>query len=153
MGYSGPGRVWDENGDNGYSRAAFPFALLEKNANCTANGTMSFLFDNNGNVSKVWYQITQETCLYFKGDFWGQLDANYWAGPVAGGSQLQADYVAEVSGKMPVKDISQLAVDYPGFDLSVLTSGINDVTLYGMVVNGINYTSGCETALRGVCFL
>ncbi len=148
----GPGRVWDENGDNGYSRAAFPFALLEKNANCTANGTMSFLFDNNGNVSKVWYQITQETCLYFKGDFWGQLDANYWAGPVAGGSQLQADYVAEVSGKMPVKDISQLAVDYPGFDLSVLTSGINDVTLYGMVVNGINYTSGCDTRYGAYAF-
>jgi hypothetical protein len=141
----GPGRVWNENGDNGYSRAAFPFALMEKNANCTANGTMTFLFDNSGAISKVWYQITQETCLYFKGDFWGQLDASYTAGLVSGSSQLQTDYIQEVSGKMPSKDISALAVDYPGFDLSTLSSGINDITLYGMVVNGTNYVSGCDT--------
>ncbi len=141
----GPGRVWNENSDSGYSRATFPFALMEKNANCTANGTITFLFDDNGNVSKVWYQITEETCLYFKGDFWGQLDATYNAGSVSGSSQLQTDFIQEVSNKMPSKDISALAVDYPGFDLSVLTSGINDVSLYGMVVNGTNYVSGCST--------
>lgn len=141
----GPGRVWNENSDNGYSRAAFPFALLQKNANCTHNGTMSFLFDNSGNISKVWYQITQETCLYFKGDFWGQLDATYHAGAVSGSSQIQAAYIQEVSNKMTTKDISDLAVDYPNFDLGALTSGINDITMYGMVVNGTNYVSGCDT--------
>jgi hypothetical protein len=66
-----PGRVWQENGDNGYSRAAFPFALVEKNANCTHNGVMTFLFNDSG-VSHVYYQITQETCMYFKGNFWGR---------------------------------------------------------------------------------
>lgn len=141
----GPGRVWNENSDNGYSRAAFPFALLEKNANCTHNGTMSFLFDSSGSVSKVWYQVTQETCLYFKGNFWGQLDATYHAGSVSGSSQLQTAYIQEINGKMPTKDISALAVDYPGFDLSTLTSGINDISMYGMVVNNTNYVSGCDT--------
>ena len=141
----GPGRVWQENGDNGTSRAAFPFALLEKNANCTHNGTMSFLFDNSGTISKVWYQVTQETCLYFKGDFWGQLDATYTPGTVSGSAQLQTDYIQEVSGKTPTKDISNLAVDYPGFDVAALTSGIDDITLYGMVVDGTNYVSGCDT--------
>ncbi len=48
----GPGRVWKENSDNGYSRASFPFALVERNANCTHNGVMTFLFNNSG-VSKV----------------------------------------------------------------------------------------------------
>ena len=46
---------------------------------------------------------------------------------------------------MPTKDISTLASDYPGFDLSTLTSGIDDITMYGMVVNGTNYISGCDT--------
>lgn len=141
----GPGRVWNENSDNGYSRAAFPFALSEKNANCTHNGTISFLFDNSGNVSKAWYQVTAETCLYFKGDFWGQLDATYYDGAVSASAQIQADYIAEISGKMSTKGISDLAVDYPGFDLSILTSGISDISMYGMVVNGTNYVSGCDT--------
>lgn len=141
----GPGRVWDENSDNGYSRASFPFALLQKNANCTHNGTMTFLFNDSGSVSKVWYQITQETCLYFKGDFWGQLNATYHDGSVSGSTQLQAAYIQEVSNKITTKDISALAVDYPGFDLSALTSGIDDITMYGMFVNGTNYVSGCDT--------
>lgn len=140
-----PGRVWDENSDSGYSRAAFPFALSEKNANCVHNGTISFLFDNSGAISKAWYQVTAETCLYFKGDFWGQLNATYTTGFVANSAQIQADYIQEVSGKMPTKDISALAVDYPGFDLSTLTSGISDISMYGMVINGTNYASGCDT--------
>ena len=148
----GPGRVWNENSDNDYSRAAFPFALLEKNANCTHNGVMNFLFDNNSNLSKAWYQITQETCLYFKGDFWGQLDATYHDGPVSDGDQLQMDYIQEVSNKMPTQDITSLAVDYPDFDLSALTSGIDDITLYGMVANGVNYISSCDTRYGGYSF-
>ncbi|MBK7452536.1 MAG: hypothetical protein IPJ46_02110 [Anaerolineales bacterium] len=50
----GPGRVWQENGDNDYSRAAFPFALVQRNANCTHNGVMTFLF-NDDSASKVRY--------------------------------------------------------------------------------------------------
>src|SRR3546814_20221721 len=33
-----PGRVWDEAGDNGYSRVALPFALQQKNAKCMHKG-------------------------------------------------------------------------------------------------------------------
>src|SRR3546814_20214925 len=61
-----PGRVWDEAGDNGYSRVALPFALQQKNANCMHNGVLTFLFKDDGSVSKVAYQIASETCLYFK---------------------------------------------------------------------------------------
>ena len=33
----GPGRVWQEHGDQGYSRASFPFALVVKGGNATFN--------------------------------------------------------------------------------------------------------------------
>jgi hypothetical protein len=56
-----PGRVWNENGESGYTRAVIPFALQQRNANCVHNGVLSFLFRNDGSVSKVAYQIASET--------------------------------------------------------------------------------------------
>ena len=75
----GPGRAWQEEGDHGYSRASFPFTLVQRNQNCTHNGVMTFLFTDGkrNNISKIRYQITQETCLYFKFNLWGQVSATY----------------------------------------------------------------------------
>ena len=42
-----PGRVWREPGDGAYSRAALPFSLQERNANCTHNGVITFAFKRN----------------------------------------------------------------------------------------------------------
>ena len=42
------GQVWDEPGDNGWSRASLPFALVQRNANCTHNGLLTFLFKTDG---------------------------------------------------------------------------------------------------------
>src|SRR3546814_145179 len=94
-----PGRVWDEAGDNGYSRVALPFALQQKNANCMHNGVLTFLFKDDGSVSKVAYQIASETCLYFKADLWGMLAAGYTPSPVADAAALAADHPAEVNRK------------------------------------------------------
>ena len=38
---------------------------------------MSFLFDGE-TVSKVWYQITQETTTHTRVDFWGLLEGQYY---------------------------------------------------------------------------
>jgi hypothetical protein len=76
-----PGRVWQEAGDGGLSRASFPFALVVKGGNSCFDGTMTFLFDEKG-VSKVWYQVTQETTSYTRANLWGLLDALYHPGPV-----------------------------------------------------------------------
>jgi hypothetical protein len=67
-------------------------------------------------VSKVWYEITQETCLYFKFDMWGLADAVYAPGAVTGAAQVKADFQQELADRMPTKPISQLAIDYPGTD-------------------------------------
>jgi hypothetical protein len=141
-----PGRVWQENGDNGYSRASFPFALVQKNANCTHNGVMTFLFSGS-TISQVRYQVTQETCFYFKFNMWGQLNATYHAWPVAGAGQLRSEYAQEVGDRFPTKPFSALGVDYPGTDLSRFGSGITPahMTTYGLVIGGVNYVAGCQT--------
>ena len=140
------GRVWQEDGDNGFSRASLPFALTVKGGNATFNGTLTFLFDDQ-HVSKVWYQITQETTSYSRANLWGLLDAAYHPGAVAGSEKIRADFASELAARMPVKPIEALAKDYPGVDASAYGRGVTHehMTWYGIVVNGVNYIGGCET--------
>ncbi|MFZ5916035.1 MAG: hypothetical protein ACOYZ7_03805 [Chloroflexota bacterium] len=142
----GPGRVWQENGDQGYSRASFPFALVWKGSNATFNGTMVFLFDDR-RVSRVWYQITQETTTYTRANFWGLLEAAYHPATVTDAGQLRADFARELANRFPTKPIEELAVDYAGVDVSAFGRGVSaeHMTWYGLVVNGVNYVGGCRT--------
>ncbi|NNE06612.1 MAG: choice-of-anchor D domain-containing protein [Xanthomonadales bacterium] len=143
------GRVWKENGDNGYSRASIPFTLHQKNANCMHNGVMTFLFKDDGSTSRLAYQVSSETCLYFKFDMWGSLAASYTPASVSNADGLRADYQAEVNGRMPVKPISDLAIDYPGSDPSQFGSAAETdpehMTLFGFIIDGTHYTGGCNT--------
>ena len=144
-----PGRVWDETGDAGYSRVALPFALQQKNANCMHNGVMSFLFKNDGSVSRLAYQIVSETCPYLKVDLWGLLAASYIPQPVNGAAALVAGYQAEVGARMPVKPLSALAQDYPGTNpANFATPNHKDprhISLVGFIIDGTHYTGGCAS--------
>ncbi|MFF2494884.1 hypothetical protein [Agromyces sp. NPDC058064] len=144
----GPGRAWQENGDGGQTRAALPFALIERNANCVHNGVLSFLFTTTS-VSKVRYQVTSETCEYFQFDLWGQVGATYTAGGVASPDVVRNAYAAEVADRLPTKPIAALATDNPtaGVDLSAFGGGITASALstYGFFYNGTNYVGDCPT--------
>jgi CubicO group peptidase (beta-lactamase class C family) len=141
-----PGRVWQESGDAGYSRASFPFMLVVKGGNSSFNGTMTFLFDADS-VSKVWYQVTQETSTYTRANLWGLIDAAYHPGAVPDAAQIQADFSRELAAWLPTGPIEQLAQDYPGVDLSAFDRDVTPehMTWYGVVVNGTNYVGGCRT--------
>ncbi len=142
----GPGRVWQESGDQGYSRASFPFALNWKGSNATFNGVMTFLFDDQS-VSQVWYQITQETTVSLRADFWGLLEATYHPQAVEGADQVRHAFAQELANRFPTKPIEQLAVDYPGVDVSKFGRGVTPkhMTMYGFVINGVNYVGECRT--------
>jgi hypothetical protein len=148
----GPGRVWQENGDHGYARAAFPFALVERNQNCVHNGEMTFLFSNKKkpNISNVRYQVTQETCLYLKFDMWGQLEASYASEKVRGAGAVEKAMAAEMTNRLPTRPLSALKADFPnsGIEIENLTKGRRlpeDVTTYGLFINGVNYVGDCPT--------
>lgn len=141
-----PGAVWDEPGDGEYSRAAVPFSLQERNANCTHNGLLTFLYDSLGNVSRIAYQVTSETCHYLQIDLWGVLPATYWRGTVKDGQAITRAHREQLASRLPVEPISELAVDYPGIDPSAfLNHEPAEVTTYGFVVDGVHYSGGCET--------
>jgi hypothetical protein len=144
-----PGRVWSEVGDGSWSRAALPFSLQERSANCTHNGMLTWLFDKEGNVSRVAYQISSETCGYFKVNMWGVVPAAFESGDVAGAAEAITRLDAHRAARLPVKPIAMLAEDYPGVDPENIgtVGGVKaeDMTVYGLVVDGVHYRGGCGT--------
>ncbi|MGY0612563.1 serine hydrolase [Luteimonas sp. A501] len=140
------GRAWDEPGDGGWTRAAIPFALVQKNANCTHNGVLMLLFKDGGAVSRAAIQISSETCHYLQFDMWGLLDASYVPGPVATRDEVIAAYARETAARLPVRPMSALAIDHPGVDPARFAIGApRGRSVHGVVANGIHYRSGCDT--------
>lgn len=144
-----PGLVWKEPGDRGYSRAALPFSLQERNANCTHNGVMTFLFDPDGSMSRVVYQIASETCLYFKFNMWGTSSAHYEPGMVPDSQEIITAYRQEMSGRLPVKPIRALSVDHPTLNGQAFGAPSDitpeHMTTFGVIVDGVHYRGGCTT--------
>jgi len=107
---------------------------------------MTFLFDEQG-CSKVWYQVTQETTISLGVDMWGLLEAVYHPYAVENAARVRESFAGELADRVPVKPIEQLAVDYPGLDVTAFGNGVSpqSMTWYGFVVNGINYLGGCQT--------
>ncbi|MEZ5462018.1 serine hydrolase [Dokdonella sp.] len=141
-----PGRVWDEPGDHGYTRAAIPFALTQKNANCTHNGVLMILFGDTHVLKRAAMQIGSETCLYLQRDMWGWLEARYTPQPVANADALVEAYRREVAARLPTKPLSELATDYPGIIVpNLITAADKARTRHGVVFEGTHYVSSCST--------
>jgi hypothetical protein len=141
-----PGRVWDEPGDRGWTRASLPFSLQERNANCTHNGLLTFVFKASGEVSRVAYQVGSETCQYLQIDLWGVLDARYIPGKVREAETVIHDHRESVDARLPVKSIEAIAEDYPGAD----PGGFDwyppgEASTFGFAIDGVHYSGGCAT--------
>ena len=140
------GQVWDEPGDNGWSRASLPFALVQRNANCTHNGLLTFLFKSDGAVSRAAYQVGSETCFYFQADLWGVVRTNYEPGKIDSRDTVIADYRKELAARLPVRPIEALTETFP--DAEPARFRLHDpaeVTTYGFVIDGVHYSGGCMT--------
>lgn len=144
-----PGRVWNESTDAGFTRAAIPFALQQRNANCIHNGVLTFLFKSNGTVSNAQYQISSETCLYYKVNMYGMLAASYAPYAVANAAALKAAYQAEVNDRIPVRALANIAADYPGVDAGKLAAPngtvASHITMVGLYLDGRHYVGNCTT--------
>lgn len=142
-----PGRIWSEPGDGIWARAALPFALIEKNANCTHNGLLTFQYNAEGEVSDALWQIGSETCAYFQFDAWGRLDLAFEAHSIDTDTPVPTDQTR--SNSPEVRPITALASDHPGIALDAIAAP-EDVspeflTNYGLVIDGVHYVSECRT--------
>ncbi|MDH3432129.1 MAG: beta-lactamase family protein [Gammaproteobacteria bacterium] len=144
-----PGRVWDEAADGGFSRAVIPFALKERREDCIHNGLMTFLFRDDGDVSRLAFQIGHQTCRYLQFELRGLLAASYEPGDVQGATRAVTTALTHRESRLPQRPIEQLADDYPGADPAEFGSteeiSPSDMTAFGFVIDGVHYVGGCNT--------
>jgi len=144
-----PGPVWDEKLDNGFSRAAIPFALKERQEDCVHNGLMTFLFNDSGAVSQLAFQISNQTCRYLQFEMRGLVQANYEPGDVTRAQETVTASERYRANRMPLRSMEQLETDYAGADAaefgSVEEIDSSDMTFFGFIINGIHYAGGCST--------
>ncbi|MBN7799141.1 serine hydrolase [Parahaliea mediterranea] len=159
-----PGGLWRAPGDDAM-HASLPFALQEKNANCTHNGVLHFRLhksrerlhksaerpDASGEVSPVTVLIGSETCQYLKFNLRGQVSARFHAGAPAGAEQALATQRALRARRLPVKPLVALQETAPAFDIDALAGAgqlpREDLSAWGLVVGDTHYASGCPTRL------
>jgi hypothetical protein len=148
----GTGRVWQESADGGYMRASLPFGLVQRNQNCVHNGSLTFLFSasKTPRISRVAYQISQETCYPMKFDSWGVLDADFSPQTISQAPEIRQRLADEQAHRLPVKPLSALSEDFRdrGIDLAAIRKGYKhseETTTYGFVVRGVHYSAGCPT--------
>jgi len=141
-----PGKIWSEPGDNGLSRASFPFALVASDSNETHNGVATFLYDDQY-ISSVYLQITQETAAWQKTDFWGQASMKYTPGVVAGRDTLAERFARQMDQQIPILSWSDLEAKYPALALDTFAGGLDptEISATGLVLDGKIYMPPCQT--------
>ncbi len=111
-----PGRVWQEAGDNGYSRASFPFILTTNGVGQARNGIATFVYKQT-EISNVFIQISQETSPvddYTLDDFTALVPVTYRPSTIAGRQELITRYDREIASRIPVRSWEELPHSDPG---------------------------------------
>jgi CubicO group peptidase (beta-lactamase class C family) len=124
-----PGRIWSQEGDEGWNRAAFPFSLVHSIEGETHNGVALFLY-KDGQISGIRFQVVQQTAPYYVEDYftaWGSLEADYDPTPPGepeGLEQLSLTFKEANAAVIPLLPWSELeakvgAEKLEGFDSSI----------------------------------
>ena len=143
----GVGNVWPDNSSVESNRVSMPFTLVEKNENCTHNGVL--IFDNQAAEAQAYFQISSETCAYFKADFWGRGNVTNSPLQNANSQALVTAYAKEKSKRIKTKPIATIAEHAETIQAEKLSlpKGIkpNDMTVYGLLLGDEHYVSECQT--------
>jgi hypothetical protein len=141
-----PGKIWSEAGDEGYSRASFPFVLVGDDYNQAHNGLATFLFDDQ-DVSALYLQITQETAAWHLTDFWGLAPVTYEPGALEDHQQLDQAFAEELAGQNPIRPWSELENRQNRQALASFGSDLepDQISASGIIKDGVIYLHDCNT--------
>jgi Beta-lactamase len=145
-----PGRVWSEPKDRGWSRAAFPFALVNSIEGETHNGVATFLY-KPGKVSNLRFQIVQQTAPFYVKDYFtaaGLVPATLAPAATDTIDALTRTYESSLANAVRVAPWSDLAAKVgaarlAGFD-GKMPAG--DIVLAGLDFQGSFYLEKCQSA-------
>ncbi|MEM7121919.1 MAG: hypothetical protein AAF563_11620 [Pseudomonadota bacterium] len=137
-----PGRVWTEPGDDGWSRASFPFVLVGQKWNDTHNGIATFLY-NETETSDLQFQIVQESAEWWRFYTWARVPLAYQPGPVAQRQEFEAAFADELARRLPTAPLASLDASSGAID--GMTHNLKHLTLTGLVSDGTFYRTPCYT--------
>ena len=144
-----PGTNWTDAADNGWSRAAIPFSFQERNANCTHNGVLQFLYRADGSTSRAAWEVAGETCAYLKLDLWGMAAVTLTPQTFADGDAVRSAYRTEVAARLPTRPIEEISSLFPQVSAAQFGSAEDvdpaNMTAYGVFAGGVHWVGGCNT--------
>lgn len=146
-----PGRVWSESGDAGYSRAALPFTLVNNAIGQARNGIAAFIY-NDGMISSVAVQITQETApvdTYMRTELRAMVPARYEPRVFDDEARIVTDFEVERAARLPLRPWSDLQ------DAELARARFNDDTVPSdlsagaILIDGVLYAQSVSTRTAG----
>ena len=137
-----PGRVWSEPGDDGWSRASFPFVLTGRDWNDSHNGIATFLY-NDTDVSSLQLQIVQEQASWQRFDAWARVPLIYRPGSLENEDALQEAFAEELGRRIPTVPLASLDAE-PEL-VGGMESGLQHLTVTGLLRDGVLYLGPCRT--------
>ena len=145
-----PGRVWSEPGDDGWSRAAFPFALVHSLEGETHNGVALFMYRGH-QVSRLRFQIVQQTAPFYIADYFSAAGAARVAFEPTTIDNLEAltrTYRASVADNVRFAEWADLAAKVGPKRLEDFDSALpqSDGVAAGLDYQGVFYLKYCRSA-------
>ena len=142
-----PGRVWQEPGDNGYSRASFPFTFTDNYIGQARNGLATFVY-NSSEISDVAIQITQETAPvdgYQIANFRAMIPVKYSPSYFEDSEQQILDFEKELAVRPPVRAWNDLPLG--GFTEDFFRGGLlpEEVSTAALFLDGQLYIQPAYT--------
>lgn len=138
-----PGRVWSEPGDNGFSRASFPFVLVKRWPETAHHGLATFLYDDKI-VSPLRFQITSKL---YTSKAWGRVPISLSRGKVKDRDRVTNEYAREMEQRLPMRPLTELAAEFgsQGQEALRLWPESENESVSGVHIDGVIYVGGCQT--------
>ncbi len=143
------GKVWSEPGDDGWSRASFPFSLMHSIEGETHNGVALFLY-KDGAVSDVRFQILTQTSPFYVEDYFtaaGKAKAVLSSGKVDGEDKIKETYARSVADAEKLGTWAELEAKAGKDEVAAFDTDINpdEIVIDGLGVDGTFYLKSCPT--------
>ena len=129
------------------SLVVLPFSLIQRNANCVHNGIVLFAH-KDGRVSDSVFQISSETCAYYKFDYISVFQTTFKEQPIDNVNlivETEKNWTEAEASPQPIAEIyKKHDISKPSFADSSQFKEEN-VTLYGLIDGDKHYSSECIT--------
>jgi hypothetical protein len=145
-----PGSVWSEPGDDGWSRASFPFMLTPIVEGDTWNGIATFLYTDS-EVSTLRYQVVQHSAPYLVETPFiaaGSLEMSYRPDPARDWHSQEQEIRSELADRLPIESWEALAEKVGEARLADFDEGVmpEQVISSGLVLDNVVYAREFNTA-------